>query len=477
MSCFVFSEGYIYDIAFWNNIHENERNLSENNINDIAKKEFCKNTGNGSIIKINDKIYVLTCYHILLDSDKIYVNIVDRNDLSIPIKFKMKIVFCVEFLDLALLEFCESDYNFEKIKMYTIENFMMRMTEIEMVKNFNINFINEKNEMYTFNLKYMYTEEINYISDFIAEYKIPFYKFTLLQNNEYQLQGLSGSIITNCENMAVGMICIAKELKYIYAFPSILLMKCICSFLDYNIYSPRLIVFDNDIVIDVDDTGKEIGYGLQIKNDFGIDYQTVGKKKFMFKKNDVIININGYSITKSGYIYDEEYGMNMSIRTFAMFKNIFDNFLKIKYIRDEIENECIINGIDLQSYTAFNFISQKIEEKFIFCDGFIFIELTEKIIKYFRNKKIYIDDSILRNIINCDGKKKKFVVLVYIDFNFLEKTNKESFKNLKKNGYPYKNNKLMILQKVANEEVMNLNSLKKILTKNKTNKIKTYSFY
>jgi hypothetical protein len=467
----------VKDMDFWNEFNGEICNTIENSISDIAKKTYCINTGNGSVIKLHNEIYVLTCYHILLDNEKTYVVINDKK--KTPIKFKMKVKLCIEFLDIVLLEFCDvsQDLYFTNLKIYSIEDFLVKISKIDTIaKNdkFTINFMNEHLESYTLNFDFVCVEEINFISDFITGYKIPFYKFALYEN-EIKLNGLSGSLITNTQNV-VGMICISKESKYVFAFPSILLIKCVCSCLLYNNCLPRLLFINCNVVADVDDEGNIKKYGMMITKTFDIEYSTTTKKKFVFKKNDIILSINNNKITKVGNIYDEECGVSMSICTFAMFKNIFDNVLNIDYIREEKECAIAIFGVDPEIYSAFNFIQRKMKEKFIFCDGFVFVELTESILKYFRDKNIYIDESNLCNIMNCDGKKKKFVILVYIDYNYLSKHNKESYKFLKANGYPYKDNKLRILKKVANEEITGLNSLKRILTVNKANKKKTYTF-
>ena len=75
------------------------------------------------------------------------------------------------------------------------------------------------------------------------------------------------------------------------------------------------------------------------------------------------------------------------------------------------------------------------------------------------------------DIVNAN-KKQKYVILAHINKRYIEQYHPETMENI----YPYFNNNIMILNKIGNNIINNIQTLNKTLSTKILEKNKTYSF-
>jgi hypothetical protein len=139
---------------------------------------------------------------------------------------------------------------------------------------------------------------------------------------------------------------------------------------------------------------------------------------------------------------------------------MYNDHVKFNILRNKKKIEYNIKGVNIDSILTYNIYNSN---KYIYYEGFIFVELSEDLLEYFQKEKLYIPNRLL--LINPTIMKKKYIILIHIDYEYLHSIRKHGYMELKNKKYPYENKNVMILDKICNFKVRNLESLNNILQK------------
>jgi hypothetical protein len=485
MSCFIYVKTYDPPDDYWRhyalNTEKNHRNsdeVIECSMNDIENKKIHRKVGNGFFVKIDNKLCVVTCFHIIGSNNmEIYAIFFDKKT-NRQIIINLTLIKTIEEFDIAILDINASTDLSENQNMYNDYELDTQINKINKKKKFIINSYIEKNSEIQYNnieTNFQSIENLKYITEYTKGYEIPFINVTISCGTVVNMQGISGSIVIN-DDIPIGVAVFSNIAKnIIHIIPISIVINIVKSFLKDESKELTLLILNADFVADKNDDVVNF-YGHYVIENFGVNYTTDTKKKFNFKQDDIILKINNNMFLEDGTIWCEKLGCRVKFKTYAMLNFIFNNYVEICYMRNDKIYSCKIMGVNPQLYFSYNLQKQ---QTFLYHDGFTFVELSEYVLKYFESKNILIGDAKL-NFINSKTKQKKYVVLASIDYNYLIEThsqNKDHWIYLKNSGFPFIDNKLTILKKIGNDEVTNLQTLKRILNKKSVTKTTTYSYY
>jgi len=279
---------------------------------DNLTTEKIKRQGIGVFCKINETIFVITCFHIIghnnLEINSYY------HDFQIP----LKIFNSFPELDIIILELKDGDHK-KLIKYFiTIEN-IIKLDSVpkDNISLFSQDIVSEK----IIHKKENITNPISINNDFVVSTLIP--KIPLIEYNS-SIEVLSGSVLVS-DNKILGIVSHYNfdecKLKLI---PANLLFKIV------SLSSIKIFVFSTSIVDFIDDDGNK-AVGKLITDSYNIAYQVYDSRKlFSFRQNDVIYEINDNKLNLDGTIYDDSIGYDLPIDTYMM---INTDPIKIKYYR------------------------------------------------------------------------------------------------------------------------------------------------
>jgi hypothetical protein len=403
--------------------------------NDIMTNHVI-NTGGGVFIKINDDIYVITCYHII---GKYSINIDCFFNKERLIKIPLENFKSLQEYDISVLKMDKIYY--DMVEYYT-ESDILNINNLE---NIYLKNIFMKDDCICTNK--ILIDDIIIENDFLNSVlipKIPLYKYNcdLLES---QLEGISGNLLM-IEDKIIGLTtsCNGK----IEALPMIIIFNLVKQLINTN-KCLEYFKFDTNIVeIKLGTIEKTSHY---VNDDYNLGYKIYKKKnKFKFRKQDVILNINNININDNGKIYDEYFNYEFEIDTYMMIINYLYDYVKIELLSSIKAYEKIsvnITGININNIYNINIFDNN---KYLYYYGLIFTELSEEFIK----KCIIHGIPINRNI--CDFKiglelvTTKNIILIDVH-NEINKINPELpyIKNIL--GYQH-----LILEKIGNNKIFNI---------------------
>jgi hypothetical protein len=518
MSCFVYSESKDIPTDFWNyiNVTNEPGKYSHLSLNDTKFNKITKRKGKGFFAKINDKIFVITCFHIIEQNNvkcAIYFYDKDKN-----IKYKnAKIHLLIENFDIAVLEL-ENEDEIDSENICDLNSSVSKLSNFNLQKKVFINNIDADDELKNFENKkivgnFINLKEQKIVSSLLPSHEIPCINIQLYEKQNYSYEGLSGSLVLY-DDIPCGMIIrkdndITNEMKNemknemenktenlktnIVVLPLCLISYLIKSFsikkkhISTIFFSSLLCDFDLDS--NIKDENKEIrnllnksNYnGYIVTNSHDIIYQRIISKKeqkfkvvekFKFMENDIIFRINNQFINNDGTIYSEILGSYVNFSTFCMIHGYFNDVFDLLFLRDDTILDYKIKSTNLNNVIQFHIT---MNPDFIYYEGFVFTELSEKILGYFKEHNISIYGNI-NTIKNENDKFQKYVILVHMNYNYLKSETKKGYEELEKMNLPYANNKIFILNKIGNETVTDLDSLRAILFKKRSDKQITYNY-
>jgi maleate cis-trans isomerase len=490
MSCYIYSDTNDLPIDFWNyiNFSDNDNEFKLCSLDDINIGTTNQRVGNGFIINIYNKIYIITCFHIIGKNNmknKMYFydshqNIHHQN---------IKIVNIIEEFDIAIMEpmnpqdidqniiFKNNDLLNKIYECPTTGIIKHMSSNISSLNNALINLISEETLCNINNIK-----NVDLLSSYLKIYSVPCLNITLNCEIEInKIHGLSGSIIIG-ENKILGMI-ILNENQNIYALPipiiielvkiaiktkknieGIIINTQLCSFTMDKTIKHNNIIYKND----------KLYNGHIVTDNFDISYQRNDKlTSFKFKSGkemddkDIILSVNNNLIDQDGNIYNEIIGHSIKLGLSLLLSFYNNNFASVEYLRNNKIDVVNIKGIEIDKHLS---IHNKLNDKFIYYEGFVFAELSEDLIGYFYKKNIKIEGTF--NFVN--KKQFKYVVLVYINWNYLVKEYNKGLSEFRK--YNFIDNKIFILEKIGNEVITGISSLNRIFSKKKLIKEKQNTF-
>lgn len=494
MSCFVYSEANDIPIDFWNYINfSDESGISEYlSLDDARINIINKRKGNGFFAEIDGTIFVITCFHIIEKNNvKSIIYYYDENNLLQTQNTKIKIT--IEDFDIAVLELenqrlipdsiIHRDY--EIIHNLSMINLKIdNSTYIETITSSDlIDFIKQK--IYV-DIKCI--DEKKIISSMLYNHEIPCIDVIITRKPLLGgLEGLSGSLVHN-NTLPIGMVIMTngknkdKEEECITILPISLIVSLVKNFLSKKKQMSSIIFSSQLCEIELDDSVKyenekiknsfcnEIYYGNIVSDNHDINYSKAQNKKFKFLQGDIILKINDQYITDDGKVYSSILGVNVKFSTFCLIHGYNNDTFDILYLRNNTIFCCSIRGININDTLPYHINKNPY---FLHYEGLVFVELSDKILEFFKEKKITLYGEI--NTLKCD-KVQKYVILVHTNYEYLKKEYKKGYDELEKKNFPYTHNKIFILNKVGNETVTSLVSLRTILMKKRHEKQKTYSY-
>lgn len=485
MACLIISESRDFPVDFWNHEKFHEKN---------ASRRDNKRKSNGSFIKIGGEIFILTCYHCIEDNNiKNTIYYYDNDGAIQQSNAHCKYSLC-EF-DIMVLK---PDEQINNVKSFDIND---RIYKLGDTKNENINITtvckqNKNDRITTEEIKINCVEikQEKFIDCIVANYKIPSIYFSLTSENiDINIEGMSGSILYK-NDIPFGIVYSINN-GVISAFSYCLCMELLKSGIDkkkyisslmfaYNLYE---IEFEKDEKIDFDvqeskdiindfttDSDKIIG--LYLNNPFNITYQKISNNKtlanFKFAEKDIILAINARNINSKGMIYCDILDYDVDVFTYCLIFSYINDSIQVTFMRKN--SIFTIKLVCKKINDIFTFHVKKFNN-YVEYDGFVFSELSTELLKYYKKQNISLYGNIKKT---KDDKINKYVALVYVDYDYLKQNykNKDKISELEALNFPYVNNKILLLNKIGNDNIVDLNSLRRILAKKKFDKQATFCY-
>lgn len=502
MSCIIYSKSKNIPVGIWSRLksYANSSKINylccdlddlSNNFGNIITdvKPTIVRQGFGTFMKVDNQLYVITCFHIIdIINMEIFAFVLDEKENNI-IKLRLNKVKEIPELDLIILRPESDDNDKINVKYYDQYTSAMRMSDILSDQNKNKIFLNtlkvsgiKDNNMTLSRLEITNVDIANehFVSVIIP--KLPMITFKCkghFENNN--IEGLSGSILTINENV-IGMITnfdIPSD-KF-EALPMILLYKIMeqvhrnrdKNLRGYNISTGciKKLFLES---IQREQSGRNVLGATNM-------YKTNIRKDFMFKKGDIILGVDDESIVNTGKIYYELLDCEIDFNAYLMFKSFFNenNSCKFNFARQEkrdekekIYNVNLINKHfnDLYATNIFN------NHEYVYWRGFIFAEMSEEIlndIKFMNNKKL---SGLFATQLKLTSGEKKHVIIIDVDKTIISDSMCEII-NLLPFVESYEKDKIYIcfLEKIGNKKINSLNDLRTVLETN--NNKKMLAFY
>jgi hypothetical protein len=385
--------------------------------------------GIGVFCNLNEKNYIITCFHIIgnnnIKVNAIYFDIKTEKIVIIPLKIKN----LIPELDIAVLEIAN------KIQKKIITNSIIShdIFKLNEIKDRDNNIYLLSCEIDNESHKIIYTQNkiknIVINNGFLVSTLIP--KIPLVEFDPHDIDILSGSLLISNNKIISIVSNINHDTHRIESIPMILLSLISLSTIKRFMFST--------LVADISDNSEK-SVGHVITNSYNISYNNYSAFQiFSFKQNDIICEIDDIKFNNDGTIYDTVIGCNLNLDTFMMIKCSHVGKIKIKYCRKffgkykEYTNELI--GIECNKIFQVNIFNNN---KYVYYKGYIFTELSEELInnlKLFNDYKTNIGTEKIIVLINSFDK----------DFNY---------------SCP------LILDKIQNKKINSLKELKMKLEEN-----------
>jgi hypothetical protein len=433
------------DTRLWNTLIDNNKTPIQ-----VTKKSV------GNII---DDRYILGCFHGIQHYQSINVNqnkatvksTSDELDLTI-LEYKATIKSTSDELDLTILEYKSLD-NYNSLKTTDFNNVNLPKIGDEL----NIFYLNKSIKLYVDNISF---ENMNC---FIMP-KLPYIKCKIFKSSDDMislLKGLSGSLVKNNDGVICGMLSEYNiEHDLITITPTILIKHFLHEYLNCGDYNGIVSLLVDHSMMDFEHENEQY-IGATINKKYAL--------KNNLKEDDIIIKLNDKSFNSDGTIYDNNLDQNIDLETYIAINFTKNDKINLTILR-EIKNKWTQKQIEhiLFAIQDYKTIPINHNNKFIINNGFVFTELTENIIEFYRNHNIYIGGDVLDEYANNMYTGNKIVVLINIinnQFNQLIDIKLPLVPNNNcKNEYY-----LCIIDNLNNKKINNLNDLSKNINDHKNN--------
>jgi hypothetical protein len=279
---------------------------------------------------------------------------------------------------------------------------------------------------------------LSYIKSIMVP-KLPVINFTCKCDNPF---GLSGSIIINDEKYILGMTCCYNNKKIFEAIPIGIIMIFVNKLINFIPFST--LIFNTTICDVTVDNKKYTGHALNDTNE--VQYQLSGKKqKITFKRDDVIIGINGKYFDYNGAIHDDRLVSDLPINTYILLnENINVNLIYLKEKNGKYANSKSIN-LQLVNINDLFCVNISNPHEYFVWNGLIFAILSEELIISLVHKYLRLP---LIEEYKIFGKKK-YIILLDIDCDIHGKT--------------YDTYKFNIIEKIGRKYINSIQDLEQIL--------------
>jgi len=467
-TCVIYSKSYELPYNIWTNI----RNITKHNTNQKIQKfklddlmhnmSIGYNTGYGIFACCdNTEIYVITCNHIINNSNDIYCYV---NIDNIMTKIYLEYVGGIKEVDVAILKIKNINENMIK-NIDCIDLKIDYMSSLSFAKEHfdTIHLLHQGNCVSIENKLVFNYEHINMCNIRVSHLKsklvpkIPLFTFTL--ESSLCSNGLSGTpicIVSDAKPCIIGLT-FALNVKegYLEGMP---------------IYFVKL--FANKIIkSSKHKAGKthEL-YGCVIKSTFADiyindilhhAYVCLNDTPLQIKKDHVILKINDKPFTECGNVHDDILNYDVNFDTYMM---MMANMPQGTFTLTTLKQ----NELNMKTYTIISrpldqFYNVHIndEHTYLYLNGLIYCELSEELIFSLCNNNVNINKKYIETYSNVSNTNaKKCVVLIDID----DALNNNNLKNVcMQSGH------LLTLDKIGMKKINNINDvISTIKSKNNT---------
>jgi hypothetical protein len=416
-----------------------------------SDKSITLRTGIGTLFTINDRLFVITCSHVIGKNSTDVYAMIDTD------KVPLQIFNIVPEIDLAILEIIDDKYRaYQKENILKINDCLEKLDSVQL-KLFD-DVVRVRGHIINDNVK----------SNIVS--KLPLIKFTTDEIKYTDVKGLSGSPLI-LDNNLIGMVfSYLPESNEFEALPFSLLVEILYNSLDSSLYyakgfggyyfSSEIVDLDSGIVGHFIISTKDVSYIRKIGS--------IVKKDFKFKVNDIILKINDCAFNMDGTIYNDRIGCNVTLETHLMLYAYFDSSVKYDLLRGD--DKLIVCEIYARQYDHIYNLNIFNNDKYVYWKGLIFAELSEELIINMSSKYKLLGDTFQKyksvtSTSNNTSTSNKNVVLIDVIY---EDLNLKTAKILKDINAPYVNvsdgYELLVLEKIGNKKIINIDDLYKYIS-------------
>lgn len=426
--------------------------------NDQYKSDVVK-LNSGSIFRINDKNFILSCYHCIKNSSS---NLLMNQNES----YKCSVVCIAPELDLGLLLIDDNintmPYNMNDSLELPLADFIENQKfEIETP---DIDEYMKSGKCVTTNIECTFYDIIQSSHISLNIPKMPFIRVNLNRkyNDISQLSGISGSIVKIPKtNKIIGMISSIID-TYVYIIPACCIQRFLIEFGSTSQFNgiSSLVIKTNACMFEPNELKSKLTYGIFVNDTYGV--------KSNLMKNDIIVQINGYSLNVNNKIYDPVAKYLFDFNVYIALNIISGTQIPLKIARLKrgttstyIEKDI---SVDARSLNSMKYIPIESNKKIYEFSHMTFMELSEDIINYYIDLGILTGKSISDKYISTPYRNIEsfIVILIHIDKTHLTSKIKKNVIDIGLPLVPIKNNQysFTVISKINNTTI---NSLKDII--------------
>jgi hypothetical protein len=376
--------------------------------------------GIGSIFKMNDKLYVLTCYHCIKDT-------LNHEIIFNKKKYNCSVANVSDELELALLTINDDDNFNKKESFLNLDNLLLDMHVINdefSIKTVDVNKYVDKKKISKLEMKCVYSDIIHQSLESINMPKIPF--LTGRVSYDYSIEGISGSLVTDKDDKIIGMVSNSFS-SVIHIIPSGIIYRFLREIKESNDFVGLCTLVGKFTTCYFYDESKNKVNGISIEDTCNINYndyeykQDKNEKGTNLKNSDVIIEIDGRKIDENNCVYDDNLKINVSFNTYVALNHICGSLISLKLMRlskikgdDYKEKTMMVRARPLHSM---KYIQNAFNGKTFAYNGLIFGEISEDIINNYIKVGIYIGKSLQDNYLVNPYRNNDERVVVLLDVN------------------------------------------------------------
>jgi len=393
----------------------------ENNIHDNNYS-----TSIGTIFHNNNNIYVVGCYHGMINAiDIIMYFKIKKNNKNILEKCKLNILSYSIELDISLLEIINPTKNIINGRFINTDMLITKLSNTYNNIEFNFKNLHEKNTIISCkfkkikydNLHSFHTPKLPYINTKIEKCK----------NIMESLQGKSGSLVVS-DNKIIGMISNLSKNNELEISPSIFLIRFLA---EYN----KIKCFNGlcNIIFTYEECStiykkKKIN-AIKIIDNYDINYNmehfTQVNNAQNIKKDDILIKIDNNFINNKCQVFDKELNLNIDLHTYITLR--YHDGDKINLIINRYVGELNNKRIETKKITVLarsmetlKYISIE-NNKYHKFGNLILTELSEQLIEYCRCNNIILENTIFKYYVDKPyrNENEKIIILLNLDTDMI----------------------------------------------------------
>lgn len=449
--------------------------------NDVQLQSFSV----GSLFKLNDKPYLLTCHHCVKDTLN-HELIIEKK------KYKCGIAYVSDELELALLNINADvkDVNYIKDIKDITENLSMGINNINpelIVQTVNISKYIDKNKFSILQIKCLYNEVTFQTLESINMPSMPFITVRLKDkfNDNFIIDGISGSLVIDGsgngnDSRILGIVSNITN-SIIQIIPNAIINRFLKEIKENNEFNGLCTLVGKFTTCNFNNDAREQINGIFVDDAYNINYNNYNYKEkknekgMNLKNGDIILNIEGKPIDERGHIYDNNLQLSIYFTTFIALNYLCGMLIQLKVMRrtkirendnDYKEKTILIKARPLHSM---KYIQNVFNGKTFTYNGLVFGEISEDIINNYIKVGIYIGNSLQEYYLKNPYRNEDERVVVLLDINRKqmkgEITNAIDHLKLPLINTINKNYSIPIVSKVNKKKITSLNDMIDILKK------------